>query len=71
MQANFNPGDLIRYTYWEDEDDFFVKGECVKKVEMLGVVLRGGAHNAYVLLNGQQIAGWISDEYLEAVSHAS
>ena len=69
MQVNFNPGDLVRYTYYADDWTFEVN-EVAQKFEEFGIVVRGGQHNALVLLNGQAEAGWINDEYLEVVSNA-
>jgi hypothetical protein len=57
----FNPGDMVQYSYWEDDgvENWFVV--------LYGLVFRGGQHNALVLLNGRTEAGWISDEYLEVI----
>ena len=59
----YNVGDLVRYS-------FFVTGPDGKmtKVERMGMAVRGGNHNALVLLNGHRPAEWISAEYLELIN---
>ena len=70
MQDNFNPGDLVEYSVTYNKHDYDNPDEFVGVKKYLGLVLRGGQHNALVHLNGRAEAGWISDEYLEVVSNA-
>jgi len=66
------PGDLIRYTFYEDPTVYTeLEGDDRNSCSLIGVVIRGGQYNALVLLNGRSEAGWISEEYLEVVSNAS
>ncbi len=66
-------GDLVRYTIYHDSqwvEHGNVAVNDVRKEHLFGIVVRGGQHNALVLLNGRTEAGWISDEYLEVINES-
>jgi len=70
------PGDMVLYSFCESYDTpsgppaRVVRRRGSNKRQLIGLVVRGGKHNAWVLLNGAREPSWIDAECLEVISES-